>query len=55
MEGDPTLFEEAIRSVYLFEWQEAMKVEMNSMNTNDIWALEEISNGTKIVGCKKGL
>ena len=35
MEGDPTLFEEAMRSVYSFKWQEAMEVEINSMNTND--------------------
>ena len=51
MKGDPTSFEEAMRSVYSFEWQEAMEVEMNSMNTNDIWDLEVIPNGTKIVGC----
>ena len=51
MEGDPTLFEEAMRSVYSFKWQEAMEVEMNSMNTNDVWDLEVISNGAKIVGC----
>ena len=25
---------------------------MNFMNTNDVWDLEEISNGAKIVGCK---
>ena len=31
MEGDPTSFEEAMRSVYSFEWQEAMEVEMNSI------------------------
>ena len=31
MEGDPTSFEEAMRSVYSFKWQEAMKVEMNSI------------------------
>ena len=48
MEGDPTLFEEAIRSVYSFKWQEAMKVEMN---TNDIWDLEEIPNRANTVGC----
>ena len=29
-----------------------MEVEMNSMNTNDVWDLEEIPNGAKIVGCK---
>ena len=51
MKGDPTLFEEAMRSVYSFKWQEAMKVEMNSMNTNDVWDLEVISNGAKTVSC----
>ena len=51
MKGDPTSFEEAMRSVYLFKWQEAMKVKINSMNTNDIWDLEVISNGAITVGC----
>ena len=53
MEGDPTSFKKAMRSVYSFKWQEAMKVKMNSMNTNDVWDLEEISNGAKIVGCER--
>ena len=26
---------------------------MNSMNTNDVWDLEEIPNGAKIIGCKR--
>ena len=51
MVGDPTSFEEAMRSVYSFEWQKATKVEMNSKNTNDVWDLEVISNGAKTVGC----
>ena len=55
MEGDPTSFEEAMRSVYSFEWQEAMEVEMNSMNTNDVWGLEEIPNRAKTVVYEKGL
>ena len=50
MEGDPTSFEEAMRSVYSFKWQEAMKVEMNSMSTNDVWDLKVITNGAKTVG-----
>ena len=29
-----------------------MEAEMNSMNTNDVWDLEEIFNGAKTVGCK---
>ena len=53
MEGDPTSFEEAMRSVYSFKWQEAMKVEINSMNTKDVWDLDEIPNRAKTVGCKK--
>ena len=28
------------------------EAEMNSMNTNDVWDLEEISNGAKTVGCE---
>ena len=51
MEDDPTSFEETMRSVYSFEWQEAMKDEMNSKNNNDVWDLEVISNGSKTVGC----
>ena len=50
MESDPTSFEEAMRNVYSSKWQEAMEAEMNSMNTNDVWDLEVIPNGTKIVG-----
>ena len=26
---------------------------INSMNTNDVWDLEEIPDGAKIVGCKR--
>ena len=51
MKSDPTSFEEAMRSIYSFKWQEAMKVEMNSMSTNDVWDLEAIPNGAKTVGC----
>ena len=53
IEGDPTSFEEAMRSVYSFKWQEAMEVEMNSMKNNEVWDLEEISNGAKIVDCER--
>ena len=30
-----------------------MEDEMKSMNTNNVWDLEEIPNGAKIVGCKR--
>jgi hypothetical protein len=52
MESDPTSFEEAMRSVHSSEWLEAMKDEMKSMSTNDVWDLEKIPKGAKTVGCK---
>jgi len=52
MEGDPTSFEEAMRSCHSSEWLEAMKDERKSMSNNNIWDLEEILNGAKTVGCK---
>ena len=51
-EGDPTSFEEAMRSRYSSKWQAAMEDEMRSMNSNKVWDLEEISKGAKTVGCK---
>jgi hypothetical protein len=52
MEGDPTSFEEAMRSAYSSKWLEAMEDEMRSMSINKVWDLEEISKGAKTVGCK---
>ena len=52
MEGDPTSYEEAMRSVYSSEWLEAMKYEMKSMSSNGVRDLEEIPKGAKTVGCK---
>jgi hypothetical protein len=52
MEGDPTSSEEAMRSTHSSKWLEAMQDEMGSMSTNDVWDLEKISKGAKIVGCK---
>jgi hypothetical protein len=36
MEGDPTSFEEAMRSAYSSKWLEAMKDEMRSMSINKV-------------------
>ena len=51
MKRDPTSFDEVMRNIYSFKWQEAMKAEMNSMSTNDVWDLEVIPNRAKTVGC----
>jgi hypothetical protein len=52
MEGDPTSFEEAMRSAHSSKWLDAMEDEMRSMSVNKVWDLEEILKGTKTVGCK---
>jgi hypothetical protein len=52
IEGDPTSFEEALRSVHSSKWLEAMEDEMRSMSTNEVWDFEEIPKGAKIVGYK---
>jgi hypothetical protein len=36
MEGDPTTFEEATRSVHSSKWLEAMEDEMRSMSSNKV-------------------
>ena len=48
----PPHLKKAMRSVYSSKLQEAMKVKMNSMNTNVVCDLEEIPNEAKTVGCK---
>jgi len=52
MEGEPTSFEEAMRSAEASKWQEAMEDELKSMSTNKVWDLEEIPKGAKTIGCK---
>jgi hypothetical protein len=52
MEGDPTSFEEVMRSVHSSKWLEVMKDEMRSMSANKVWDLERIPNGAKIIGSK---
>jgi hypothetical protein len=45
MKGDPTSYEEAMRSAHSSKWLEAMKDEMKSMSSNGVWDLEEILKG----------
>jgi hypothetical protein len=49
MEGDPTSYEEAMGSPNSSKWLEAMEDEMRSMSSNNVWDLEEIPKGAKIV------
>jgi hypothetical protein len=52
MEGDPTSFEEAMRSDHSSKWLKAMEDEMESTRTNEVWDLEPIPKGDKTVGFK---
>ena len=52
MKGDPTFFEEAMRSAHSLKWLEAIQDEMRSRSTNDVWDLEKFSKGAKTVDCK---
>ena len=52
MEGDPTSFEEAMRSAHSSKWLEAMQDKIKSMKTIGVWGLETIPKGAKTVGCK---
>ena len=49
MEGDPTSFEEAMRSAHSSKWLEAMEDEMKSMKTNGVWDLETIPKGARLL------
>ena len=55
IEGDPTSFEEVMRTAHSSKWLEAMQDEMRSMSTNNVWDLEEVSKGAKTLGCKWAL
>jgi hypothetical protein len=52
MEGDPTLFEEAMRNDNSSKWLETMEDEIKSMSANKVWNLEHIPKGAKTIGCK---
>ena len=39
IKGDPTFFEEAMRSAHSLKWLEAIQDEMRSRSTNDVWDL----------------
>jgi hypothetical protein len=52
LEGDPTLFEEAMRNDNSSMWLEAIEDEIKSMSINKFWNLEPILKEANTVGCK---
>jgi hypothetical protein len=52
IEGDPTSYEEAMRSPHSSKWREDIEDEMRSMSVNQVWKLEETPKRAKTIGCK---
>ena len=52
LEFDPTSYEEAMVDSDLNHWVKAMKAEMESINSNQVWELVEPLANIKHIGCK---
>ena len=51
-ETDPSKYNEAVQDKDITLWQSAMKTEMESMYSNQVWLLVDPPNGVKPIGCK---
>ena len=51
-ESDPYNYEEAINDIDAHYWIQAMKSELESMYSNQVWDLVKAPKGIKPVGCK---
>ncbi|RZC25344.1 Retrovirus-related Pol polyprotein from transposon TNT 1-94 [Glycine soja] len=51
-ENNPETFDQAVSCKESNLWYDAMKDEMNFMQSNGVWNLVELSNGAKAIGCK---
>ncbi|KAL0346353.1 UNVERIFIED_CONTAM: Retrovirus-related Pol polyprotein from transposon TNT 1-94 [Sesamum calycinum] len=52
LDNDPKTYEEAMSDIDSNKWLEAMKSEMDSMDSNHVWTLVDPLKGVKLVGCK---
>ncbi|CAL9071543.1 unnamed protein product, partial [Musa textilis] len=51
-ENDPETFSQAMSCKESDLWYNAMKEEINSMKSNEVWDLVELPNEAKAIGCK---
>ena len=51
-ETDPYTYKEAMNDIDAHHWVKAMKSELDSMYSNQVWDLVKAPNGIKPVGCK---
>ena len=52
IEDEPTTYQEAVMTLDSEKWLEAMRSEMESMYTNQVWTLVDPPEGVKPIGCK---
>ena len=52
IEDEPTSYQEAVMRPDSEKWLEAMRSEMESMYTNQVWTLVDPPEGVKPIGCK---
>ena len=52
-ESDPYTYEKAMNDIDAHHWVKAMKSELDSMYTNQVWDLVKVPNGIKLVSCKR--
>ena len=51
-ESDPYTYEEAMNDIDAHHWIQAMKSELDSMYSNQVWDLVKAPNGIKPIDCK---
>jgi hypothetical protein len=51
-QDEPVTYQEAITGAESEKWLEAMKSELDSMYTNQVWTLVEPPKGINPIGCK---
>ncbi|GER47805.1 gag-pol polyprotein [Striga asiatica] len=52
LESDPRTYDEALQDKDADSWNVAMKAEMGSMDSNQVWDLVELPDGVRPIGCK---
>ena len=52
LEQDPCNYDEAINDIDSGSWQDAMKAEMESMYSNQVWTLVDLLANIRPIGCK---
>ena len=50
-ESDPCIYEEAMKDIDAHHWVKAMKFELDSVYSNQVWDLVKVPNGIKHIGC----